>query len=384
MRIGVEGQRLFRRNKHGMDIVAIELIKALQLIDHENEYFIFVKDGNDDDWFKPTKNFHIVRLKKQSYHIWEQISLPKAVHKYKIDILHCTSNTAPVFVKVPLILTLHDIIYLENFKFISYKSTLYQLVGNFYRRFVVPRILSGSKRIITVSNTEKNNILKKYPEMKNKINVIYNSYGQSFNSTKFDSKEVIKNKYDLPDKYFFCLGNTNPKKNLSNILKAYYLYLDESDEKIPLVLADHSPGDLFLFLNSYNNKYKSYLKFIGYVSNSEIPNIYMNSELFIYTSIRESFGIPILEAMKMGTPVITSNVSCMPEIAGQAAYFADPLNPKEIAIAMEVISKDADIRNTLIKKGYDNVENFSWHKSAVQLLKIYREVFKTINKKKTN
>lgn len=375
MRIGIEGQRLFRKEKHGMDIVAMELIKALQLLDSENEYFIFVKDGDDDQWFEPTKNFHIIRLKKRSYHLWEQISLPKAVHKHKVDILHCTSNTAPVYVNVPLVLTLHDIIYLENFKFVSYKSSLYQLVGNFYRRWVVPRILSFSKKIITVSNTERGTILQKYPEFHEKVGVIYNSYGEYFKYPNMDIEESVKKKYDLPEKYFFCLGNTSPKKNLTNILKAYYTFLDESDEKIPLVLADHSPGDLFLFLNSANSKYKPYLKFIGYVSNWEIPFVYKNSELFLYTSTRESFGIPILEAMKMGTPVITSNISCMPEIAGRAAYFVDPFSPDAIAKAMRVISQNPRVRTSLIDRGFQRVKNFSWKQSAIELLNIYKEIY---------
>lgn len=375
MRIGIEGQRLFRKEKHGMDIVAMELIKALQLIDSENEYFIFVKDGDDDQWFEPTKNFHVIRLKKRSYHIWEQICLPNAVHKHKIDVLHCTSNTAPVYVNVPLVLTLHDIIYLENFKFISYKSTLYQLVGNFYRRWVVPRILSFSKKIITVSNTERGTILQKYPDFHEKVDVIYNSYGEYFEYPDMNIEESVKKKYDLPEKYFFCLGNTSPKKNLTNILKAYYTYLDQSEEKIPMVLADHSPGDLFLFLNSANSKYKPYLRFIGYVSNLEIPFVYKNSELFLYTSTRESFGIPILEAMKMGTPVITSNISCMPEIAGRAAYFVDPFNPDAIAKAMKVISQNPRVRTSLVDRGFQRVKNFSWKQSAMELLKIYNEVF---------
>lgn len=371
MRIGIEGQRLFRKEKHGMDIVAIGLIKALQCIDSHNEYFLFVKDGEDDQWYEPTKNFHVVRIPKHSYHIWEQIVLPKTVKKYKLDLLHCTSNTAPRYLNIPLVLTLHDIIYLENFKFISYKSTFYQLIGNFYRRWVVPGILKYSRKIITVSQSEKTLILQKYPGFKNKVEVIYNSYADYFNSSDLSSEEEVKKKYDLPEKYFFCLGNTSPKKNLSNILKAYYLYLDQSDEKIPMVLADYSPGDLYLFLNSVNSKYKPYLKFIGYVSNWEIPMVYKNSLLFLYTSLRESFGIPILEAMKMGVPVITSNISCMPEIAGRAAYFVDPENPESIAHAMLELSSNKNLRLSLIERGFLRVKNFSWIDSARQLLNVY-------------
>lgn len=375
MRIGIEGQRLFRKEKHGMDIVAMELIKTLQVIDSENEYFIFVKDGDDDSWFEPTKNFHIIRLKKRPYHLWEQFTLPRAVLKHKVDILHCTSNTAPMFLNVPLVLTLHDIIYLENFKFISYKSTLYQLIGNFYRRWVVPRILYASKRVITVSNTERSTIIQKYPFMREKLRVIYNSYGESFKYSDTKNIEEIKEKYQLPDKYFFCLGNTSPKKNLTNILKAYYIFLDNNEEKIPLVLADHSPGDLFLFLNSANSKYKDYLKFIGYVSNWEIPAIYRNSQLFIYPSIRESFGIPILEGMVMGTPVITSNISCMPEIAGEAACYVDPFEPDSIAEGLMKFSTDSIERDELIEAGYKQAEKYSWLKSAKMLKAVYEDVF---------
>jgi len=378
MRIGIEGQRLFRKEKHGMDIVAIELIKALQLIDNENEYFIFVKDGDDDQWYHSKKNFHIIRLKRFSYPIWEQILLPRAVSKYKIDILHCTSNTAPIYVNIPMVVTLHDIIYLENYKFVSFKSTLYQLIGNFYRRWVVPKILKISKKIVTVSYSEKKIILQKYPEFQNKVDVIYNSYGEHFNRPNLAIEESVKEKYHLPEKYFFCLGNTSPKKNLTNILKAYYSYLDHSEEKIPLVLADYSPGEIFLFLNSAYSKYKSYLKFIGYVSNFEIPFLYKNSELFLYTSIRESFGIPILEAMKMGTPVITSNISCMPEIAGQAAYFVDPFSPEDIAKAMQEISQKPEVRASLVEKGFQRVQSFNWNQSAIKLLNIYQEVFNNI------
>lgn len=381
MRIGIEGQRLFRKAKHGMDVVAMELIKELQKIDTINQYFLFVKDGEDDDWYQPTPNFHLIRIKKSPYHIWEQILLPRAVKKYKIDLLHCTSNTAPVHVNSTLILTLHDIIYLENFKFISYKSTFYQLVGNLYRRWVVPKILNSSAKIITVSNTEKTTIIEKYPELNGKVEVIYNSFGQFFNDEiPIHFEEIIK-KYQLPPKYFFCLGNKSPKKNLTNILKAYYLYLDRSEEKIPLVLADHSPGDLFLFLNSVNSEYKKYLKFIGYISNWEIPCIYKNSELFLYPSIRESFGIPILEAMKMGSPVITSEISCMPEVAGDAAYFVDPLDPESIAQGMIDISSSEKLRNNLIQKGYERTKKFSWSVSAVKLLDLYERVYEAKKEK---
>ena len=117
MRLGIEAQRIFRKKKHGMDMVALELIKQLQIIDTQNEYFIFVNTMEDKESLQETANFKIVYLKESSYPVWEQYHLPKAVKEYKLDVLHCTSNTAPLYKSVPLVITLHDIIYLEKWNF---------------------------------------------------------------------------------------------------------------------------------------------------------------------------------------------------------------------------------------------------------------------------
>ena len=385
MRIGIEGQRLFRREKHGMDIVAIELIKNLQIIDTINEYYIFVKDGDDDDWYTPSKRFHLVRTKKAAYHIWEQFILPREVIRYKIDILHCTSNTAPLWLNIPLVLTLHDIIYLENFHFISYQSTLYQLVGNFYRRFVVPSILKKAARIITVSNSEKDIILKRYPKLNHKLFVIYNSMSDSFLKIDKSKYPEIKKLYKLPEEYIFALGNSNQKKNLPNVLKAYVIYHKSSPKPLPFILADEAPSDVFKLMGMHISKeIQKDIHFIGYVKNKDIPLIYAFSKMFIYASLRESFGIPILEGMAAGVPVITSNVSCMPEIAKDAAALVDPLNPEEIAAAINRILNNRLYSNQLIIKGKKRIEHFAWIISAAKVLEIYKVLYEEIKDRKTN
>lgn len=385
MRIGIEGQRLFRLEKHGMDIVAIELIKHLQQIDVDNQYFIFVKDGVDDDWYTPSKNFHLVRINKSPYHLWEQFHLPREVIRHKIDILHCTSNTAPLWLTTPLVLTLHDIIYLENFQFVSYQSTLYQLVGNFYRRWVVPSILKSSKRIITVSNSEKDIILNSYPELNHKLFVIYNSMADDFLDIDKSRYPEIKAKYNLPDEYIFALGNSSPKKNLPNALRGYIIYHKSSPNPLPLILADEPPSDVFKLMGvPISKEIQKDIRFIGYVKNRDIPLIYAFSKMFIYASLRESFGIPILEGMAAGVPVITSNVSCMPEIAKDAAALVDPLNPEEIAAAINRILKNRLYSNQLIIKGKKRIEHFAWIISAAKVLEIYKVLYEEIKDRKTN
>ena len=154
MRIGIEAQRLFRPHKHGMDRVALELIKNLQVIDKTNEYYIFVKPDEDHSALQETENFKIIELNGGPYPTWEQIALPKAAKKYGCQVLHCTSNTAPLFTSVPLITILHDIIYMESsyLKILSSSASTYQKFGNVYRKLVVPRVLKTSKKVITVSH----------------------------------------------------------------------------------------------------------------------------------------------------------------------------------------------------------------------------------------
>ena len=134
MRIGIEGQRLFRLKKHGMDMVALELIRNLQNIDKKNEYIVFVKPDEDESCLIETPNFKIVKLEGGAYPYWEQISLPAAAKKYGCELLHCTSNTAPVHCSIPLVITLHDIIYLESWSLFRNGFTMYQRFGNLYRR----------------------------------------------------------------------------------------------------------------------------------------------------------------------------------------------------------------------------------------------------------
>src|SRR5690606_6093841 len=156
MRIGIEAQRIFRKEKHGMDMMAVELIKNLQKLDLINEYFIFVNPDEDNATIRPSANFTIVPLKKSLYPIWEQHFLAKAVKEYKLDILHCTSNTAPLNLDIPLILTLHDIIYLEKMDWKS--GSWYQRLGNLYRRWNVPLIVKKATKILTVSKFEEKRI----------------------------------------------------------------------------------------------------------------------------------------------------------------------------------------------------------------------------------
>ncbi|HCY41838.1 MAG TPA: group 1 glycosyl transferase [Prolixibacteraceae bacterium] len=387
MKIGIEAQRIFRKKKHGMDMVALELIRNLQEVDKVNQYVVFVAPDEDDKVVQETPNFKIVKLAGGFYPLWEQIALPRAVKREGCDILHCTSNTAPIFSPVPVVDILHDIIYMEKsyLQILKGTGTPYQKFGNIYRKLVVPRVVKKSVRITTVSHFEKNRI-GEFFGMKgdNRLRAVYNGFGSHFKPlTEKAELQRIKEKYQLPDRYFFFLGNTDPKKNTRGVLKAFSDFMKQTTVDYKLVMLDYDRNELEKLVNDIGDPdLEKRVVLTGYVVNTDLPGIYAQCELFLYPSLRESFGIPMLEAMGCGAPVITSNTSSMPEVACDAAFIIDPYKPEEITSAMVQLLADENLRNDLITKGFVQAAKFSWKAMAEQFLEIYRDLEPELKPKK--
>lgn len=374
MRIGIEAQRIFRKNKHGMDFVVLQEIKELQKMDTPHEYFVFVKPGVDR-CIESSEHVHIIEVNCPSYPLWEQWALPRAARKAGVDILHCTSNTAPIWCDIPLVLTLHDIIFLEPRD--KKNKSIYQNLGYFYRRWNVPRILKKCRRIITVSDFELGNIKQKLQLPDSQLKMIYNGYNEWFRPIESDKQQYRK--YIADAGYFFFLGNTDPKKNTERTLVAYAKYLELSEVKRPLLMADLDQE----YLNGIIERngieaIRDHIVIPGYIINSDLPYIYNNAFAFLYTSLRESFGIPLLEAMACGTPVITSNKSSMPEIAGHDAILINPESSDEIALKMLQLERDTDFYQRQKAVGLERAKLFSWRKTTENLLRLYEEVYKEI------
>ncbi|BAO75970.1 glycosyltransferase family 4 protein [Winogradskyella sp. PG-2] len=377
MRIGIEAQRLFRLQKHGMERVALELIKNLQVLDKENEYFIFVKPDVDNKVISSTDNFHIVEVEGGAYPIWEQFKLPKLAKAYNCDVLHCTSNTAPLALKIPLVTTLHDIIFKERsvLEQLTSSASWYQKIGNLYRRLIVNSIVKKSERLITVSNFERQNISKIYKLDNNKIQTVYNGVNEYFKAVIDNkTKAKVKQKYNLPEHFLLHLGNTDPRKNTARVLKAFYMYIYEFTEDLKLVLVGLNQAKLSTILKSIDLEKELSDKIIltGYVADKDLPVLFGLSELFLFPSLREGFGIPIIEAMACGTPVITSNTSSMPEVAGDAACLVNPNSTENIYEAIVKVRSDKNYKEQLTEKGFTRYTKFTWENTAKKVLGIYQ------------
>ncbi|MEQ3236461.1 glycosyltransferase family 4 protein [Bacteroides cellulosilyticus] len=370
MRIAIEAQRIFRPYKHGMDFVALEAIRELQKRDDGNEYYIIVAPGKDR-CLENSKNLSIIELKCPTYFLWEQIGLPRIVKQLKVDLLHCTSNTAPIQCPVPLVLTLHDIIYLEPRQHRS--PSLYQEMGWYYRRWIVPRILKKAKKIITVSHFECNRIQQALNIPSECITAVYNGYSTHFHQQEVDVN--IVHKYIPETDFLFFLGNTDPKKNTARTLKAYSIYLQQSTIKRPLLIADLKEEYVDSLLQQENiTNIKPYLYHPGYINNSDLATLYNAAFVFLYPSLRESFGIPMLEAMACGTPIITGNTSAMPEVAGPGALTINPYKPKEIADAILRLETNSTMYQQQQNYGLERVNFFSWKQTANELADVYKNI----------
>jgi glycosyltransferase involved in cell wall biosynthesis len=378
MRIAIEVQRVFRPRKHGMDVVAHELLKRLPFVENGIDYHVMVKQDTDRCLSTiPHRIIHTIR--KAPYFVWEQFLLPRACQEVKADILHCTANTAPLNLHMPLILTLHDVIFLEQSYLLSLASW-YQRLGNLYRKLIVSTIAKKAVRIITVSEFQKDIIIKKLGIAADKITVIHNGADERFFDECSDEQiHAVMEKYELVRGYIFFMANTEPRKNTPGVLKAFAEFLEKDPAAPRLVMKGIKPERLLQMLKDLKLEWlEDHIDLIGYVAYADLPAIYQGASMLWFPSFSEGFGLPIIEAMAGGVPVITSSLSCMPEIAGDAAIFINPHEPSEIADAASRILNDEELAKTLSAAGKKRASLFTWSAATNKTVAVYHEVEKML------
>lgn len=370
MRIGIEAQRIFRREKHGMDIYAKEIIQALARQNPSDTFIIFVrKDIYRDIQLFP--NMQIIEIDALTYVDFEQIWLPMAIRRTNIDIMHYTSNTASLFCPVPYVVTVHDIMYLKG----NTGGTFYQKLGHYYRKWIVPKSINYAKCLITVSEYEKKSMLHVLPLLPNFIHVVYNGVAELFCPNPEKELHPFNIFHVLPDKFILFLGNQAPKKNMKRVLKAYALYSKKTSQFLPLVLVETSDEQLTQTLRELNLEFiRPSIFLTGYLTQVKLAKLYQLATLFVYPSLQESFGIPLIESMASGTPVITSDTTALPEIAGGAAWLIDPTDTEQLADVMNLLLSNRTNYEQLQKKGLQRAKKFTWDEAAKNTYQIYLTV----------
>jgi glycosyltransferase involved in cell wall biosynthesis len=377
MKIGIEVQRLFRPQKFGIESSAIQLIRKLQELNPSTEFVVYAKKGPDLKCLEASGKLKIKTVGGKLFVDFEQVFLPLAAKADKVDVLHCTGNTRPYFAGLPIVQTLHDVIFMDP---ISSKDTLYQQVGNYYRRKVVPMVTHKSDTVITVSHYEKERILERVKVDPKKIKVVYNGIDENRFRITDDpaSDDRIRKKYNLPHRFILFLGNPAARKNALRVIEAYTIYASKNESPLPIVtpgLSANFISDQLSVLKQLD-KIKSFIT-PGYIADEDLAGLYNAATLFLYPSLSEGFGMPLVEAMACGTPVITSSISCLPEIAGKAGVLVDPTKTIAIADAMNRMLTNETYRLDRIGEGLDNAKRFSWKNTAEEVYEIYQQVYFT-------
>jgi glycosyltransferase involved in cell wall biosynthesis len=296
---------------------------------------------------------------------WEQMLFSRQVKKDKIKIFHGPSFMLPVFKPCKSVITVHDLTFVHYPQGFNFSTRLYYKL--FFRRS-----LENADMIIADSEATKKDLMQIYNIPVNKIQTIYLGVDEIFKNVT-DKKKIkeVKRKYSLPEKYFLFVGLLSPRKNVRRALKAFAQL--HTEHKFVIV---GNKGWLYepIFKLIEDLNLKERVIFTKYADSEDLPAIYSCAEALIFPSLYEGFGLPIVEAMACGCPVITSNISSMPEVAGDAAILINPYNVEEIKNAMNTIMINKKVRMDLIKKGYENIKRFSWQKMAEKTVKVYERL----------
>jgi glycosyltransferase involved in cell wall biosynthesis len=379
MRIGIDA-RFAVHDRRGIGTYVLNLVQNLALIDDVNQYILYI-DGSDREMVLPhKKNMLVKKMQLSNYFLWEQVMLPMNMMKDKIDMLHCTGVTAPLFLnnKTKLIMTIHDVMFLKNYSQVPKSLVLRQRMGRVYRKFIVPRAVKHASKVITISNFSASDIKTHIPTLnENKIAVNYLAASEIFSKHDDINVDGIRNKYNVHEGYILAVSGTDPRKNLEFTIINYLKLRDAGKIKEKLLIVGVHNWSRSQFNRLVKDaKSPEHILFTEFVSEKELAALYKGAKAVLYLSLYEGFGIPPLEAMTCGAPVITSNTTSIPEIVGDAALMIDPTDEMAFEDALLGLLNDENLRKDLIKRGLERAKMFSWKKTAEETLKIYESAFR--------
>lgn len=374
MKIAVNTRLLLKDKLEGIGWFTFESLKRITQQHPEHE-FIFIFDRPYSDDFIFSKNITPVVTGPQArhpilYYIWFNYSIPKVLETHKVDLFLSPDGYIPLKSKVKSLAVFHDL----NFE--HYPKDMPSSERYYYRKYF-PQFAKNATRLATVSQYSKKDIVEQYKIDENKIDVVYNGANESFTPLNDNLKKLIREKYTGGKPYFIFIGALNPRKNLVNLLKAFDEFKKTDRNSVQLLIVGEKMFKTNDIFETYENMhFKADVNFSGRLNGLELHKALASALALTYVSYFEGFGIPIVEAFYTETPVITSNVTSMPEVAGDAALFVDPFSPEDIAHALHQISTDVETRNRLIQKGKVRREKFHWQNTADQL---WSSILKTVN-----
>ena len=354
----------------GISVYTENLVKNILKIDQDNEYVLIHHKKSSNNIYNLTKEL-IVPLKKIPFarEYRKVIQLPKILEKKGFDIVHETTQIGPFFKKYKFkkVVSIHDLVTLKFPKTQSFLSFIHHKIG-------LKITLKNVDYVIADSYSTKKDIVELLNYNSKKIKVAY--LGLKEIKKNEMNKEKVLSKYKIKEPYLFYLGTLEPRKNIPNLIKSFKIANVDST----LVIGGEKGWkykEIFRLVKRL--KLGNLVQFPGFIDNKDLHTIYKNAQAFVFPSLYEGFGLPVLEAMSCGCPVITSNVSSLPEVSGNASILINPKSSKDIAKAIIAI-QDLKLRKRLIKKGLKQAKKFKWGETAMNTIKIYEDLKRGIDK----
>lgn len=364
MKIVVNTRLLIKDKLEGIGWFTYETLKRITKA-HPEHQFYFLFDRKYDDSFIFSDNITPIVLSPQARHpilfkIWFNWSVHRFLKKINADLFLSPDGYLSLPTKVPQIAVMHDL----NFE--HYPEFLPKHITKYYTTYF-PLFAKKATKIVTVSNFSKEDIVNQYNINSKKIDVVYNGINQRFKPLDNNLQNTIRNKYTNGLPYFIYVGSLNPRKNIENTLKAFDLFKKQNKTNHKFVIVGEKLWNNKSIEDCYNSlEYKNDILFTGRLFNEDLGHLLASAAALLYISYFEGFGIPIIEAMQCGTPVITSTKTSLPEVAGDAAILCNPNDIDTIAVEMNNIL-DSELSKSYIEKGFNNAQRFNWDTTAIQL-----------------
>lgn len=368
MIIGIDGNEANVENKVGIGEYAFELLHNFYKLTPKRsdlKFKVYLKDNPRSDMPPPAPfwQYKIVKPKK----LWTRFGLPLNLYTQRPvpNVFFSPNHYGPRFSSIKTAISIMDLSFVY-FPELFTKKDLYQLTN--WTKYSAIK----AKKIFTISEHSKNDIIKTYAVDPKNVVVTHLGIKGVSEAGKTSNMEDLKKKFGINKKYILFVGTLQPRKNIERLVEAFSK-LSEKDLELVIV---GKKGWLYEPILASPAKYnvEDRVKFLDFVENEDLPAIYSNALCFVLPSLYEGFGLPVLEAMKFGCPVVTSNVSSLPEAGGDAALYFDPESAEDIAKTIEKVITDEKLRQEMIKKGYNQISKFSWEKTAKETLKVLEDL----------
>ncbi len=370
LRIGIDA-RFIGPEGTGLGKYTEKLIENLQIIDSNNSYCIFLRKSNWDFLKLQNSNFKKVLADINWYSFEEQIKMAGIFSSQNLDLLHIPHFNAPIFYRKKFIVTIHDLIH-HNFtqESTTTKNPLIYKIKRGAYKITIGNAIKKSVKIITPSKHIREELVETFRINKSKISVIYEAAEEEYQKTPSIKPENILKKYTISKPYLIYIGNAYPHKNLETLFEAIKIINKKTKLNLVIVTARNVFSKRLEAQIAKNNLEQS-ITVTSYIKSNELNTIIRSADAYIFPSLSEGFGIPGLNAMAAGVPVLASNIPTLQEIYQNAAVYFDPNSPQDIADKVNNLLKNSKIKEDLIRRGQIQVKKYSWQKMAKETFKVY-------------